>query len=158
MTEQNETTATAVDKDSLTTETPATSPQAGAKPAPAAKKSRKRGRPAGSGNKKKKKTPAKKPAAKPKPAPAATETPATRGPGRPPGTGGGQRQEVIGTLTRCKKCESTERAPYYGTVTRDIRGIDPAGKEYNRITWRRTKCSNCQQARTDVFYELVSEA
>lgn len=102
-------------------------------------KPKKRGRP--------KTTAAKKP----------TKTAATsQGPGRPKGPAE-KIPEVNASLTRCKKCNSTERTPYYGTVTRDLSGIGPDGQPFNRMTWRRTKCASCGQARADVFHEMVPE-
>jgi hypothetical protein len=138
-----------------TTKTPATDPET-----PAI--SKKRGRPTAAKSKKRKKTAAKPPAADqkptpsvPEPPPVVTETAANRGPGRPPGPTPEKIPEVVAHLTRCKKCNSTERAPYYGTVTREISGVAQDGGDFNKVTWKRTKCENCQQARTDVFHELV---
>ena len=60
-----------------------------------------------------------------------------------------------GKLTRCKKCDSTEREKYFGTPTVfDISGLDEDNKPYNRKVMRRTKCKNCGQQRLDSFFEL----
>lgn len=82
------------------------------------------------------------------------KTAAKNGPGRPAGPSGGKIPEVVGELTRCKKCDSTERVAYYGTISRDLTG-ERNGKRFNRVTWKRTKCASCHQARTDVFYEWI---
>lgn len=148
MTNQTETAATVE-------ETAATSPQLGPEPAPPATEPppvdqtaaapKKRGRPAGSGNKSKKKTAAKKPAGNKK--------------GRPRGSVTKKKAEVVGTLTRCPHCDSTERVPYFGTRSMEYFGTDPSnGKKYNQITWRRTKCKACNRARIDKFYELVKSS
>lgn len=146
----------------MTTETTATDaktaadPQGnGANPQEPKPKAKKRGRPKGATGKKTTKTAAKKPADKPKPPPPPAETTATvQGPGRPKGSQG-KIPEVVGSLTRCKKCDSTERTRYYGIISREYSG-ERDGKPFNRVTWKRTTCANCNQARTDVFYEMTS--
>lgn len=135
------------------TETAATVTQAAPKPAPpateppplaneTAAKPKKRGRPKGSGTKNKKRTAAKKPAQNKK--------------GRPPGTGTEKKPEVVGTLTRCPYCKSTNREKYRNSRSMQFSGIDPkTGEPYNLVTWKRTSCSDCNRARIDKFYELV---
>lgn len=56
---------------------------------------------------------------------------------------------VVTSVTRCTKCDSTERVPYFGTVTRAISGLDPEGKVFTHVIWRRTRCKACGQARID---------
>ena len=120
-------------------------------------KPKKRGRPKSTTAKKPTKTAANSTGSEPKPTPPPAETTATsQGPGRPKGPAE-KIPEVNASLTRCKKCNSTERTPYYGTVTRDLSGIGPDGQPFNRMTWRRTKCASCGQARADVFHEMVPE-
>ena len=58
------------------------------------------------------------------------------------------------TLSRCKKCDSTEREAYFGTpIVHDIAGIHN-GREYNRKVMKRTRCKACGQQRLDAFFEL----
>jgi len=52
--------------------------------------------------------------------------------------------------TACRKCGSTDRDPYYGTITRHIYGIDRhTGQVYTHVVWRRTRCRGCGQQRID---------
>jgi len=110
--------------------------------------------------------------AKPKPAPVEApptveETPATADPaalveetprpGRPPGPAE-KKPEVVGVLTRCPKCDSTAREKYGNVKTGKYRGADPVtGKPYNEISWKRTKCKTCGQARNDKYYSWNPE-
>ena len=56
----------------------------------------------------------------------------------------------------CKKCLSTERTGYTAVRHFDIAGVDSAtGREFNRLTTKRTKCANCGQARLDRFREVI---
>lgn len=60
-----------------------------------------------------------------------------------------------GKLTRCRKCDSTEREKYFGTPTVfEITGVDEDGKAYNRKVMKRTRCKACGQQRLDSFFEL----
>jgi len=63
------------------------------------------------------------------------------------------KQVEVATVTHCRKCGSTNRAPYHNTVTHSIRGSH-ADREYDTILYRRTKCSDCGQVRVDKSHEL----
>ena len=75
--------------------------------------------------------------------------------GRPVGSRTMKKPESVGVLTRCEKCQSTEREPYTNQRFRDYEGVDQNGNPYNRVAWKLTKCKNCGQARTDRFYEMI---
>jgi ribosomal protein L32 len=51
-------------------------------------------------------------------------------------------------LSKCPKCGSTRRAPYWQKVERAISGVKD-GKLYSKVVWRRTKCLDCGQHRRD---------
>lgn len=57
----------------------------------------------------------------------------------------------------CPKCLSTEREPYFAIKKLAVDGITPNGVKYNRITFKRTRCKRCTQARVDRIFELVQE-
>lgn len=84
--------------------------------------------------------------------------PAVKKTGRPPGSTTEKKQESVGILTRCKKCQSTERTKYEKPRTSQICGFDGDGKPYNQVTWRNTRCTNCGQARIDKAFEYVPES
>ena len=75
--------------------------------------------------------------------------------GRPHGSKNIERDEVDVIGSRCKRCGSSERAPYTSDPVRQrFSGIDPVTKRpYTQIVWRRTKCLNCGQHRIDKCYE-----
>jgi hypothetical protein len=58
--------------------------------------------------------------------------------------------------SRCR-CGSTARKRYYKTVDQHYSGITAAGKPYNKIIRRWTRCSDCGQARIDKTYENVPQ-
>ena len=99
--------------------------------------------------------PAKKTAKKRKPA-ARRKTASKRG--RPTGSKT-QTPDFADVLpSRCKRCGSTERDPYFGpVVSQRYNGTDPQGRHYNLIVRRRTRCKACRQLRIDRFFEMVSE-
>lgn len=73
--------------------------------------------------------------------------------GRPQGSGNVKRDAGEVKLSRCKKCDSTDREKYFGTPTEfEITGIKD-GQEYTHIVRKRTKCKACGQQRLDSFYE-----
>jgi len=80
-----------------------------------------------------------------------------RGPGRPKGSKNKKRDVVVADLTHCASCGSTDREAYHGISELDHNGIDPQGNPYNRVTWKRTKCSACGQNRVDQFFERRAE-
>jgi hypothetical protein len=59
--------------------------------------------------------------------------------------------------SRCVQCNSTERSGYTNTETKQISGIRD-GQPYNRIVWRRCKCSSCGKHRVDKSFEFVAES
>lgn len=57
--------------------------------------------------------------------------------------------------SHCPKpdCQSTEREPYQpNPIVRLVAGVID-GFEYNQVSWKRTRCKKCGQARTDRIYE-----
>lgn len=56
---------------------------------------------------------------------------------------------VVTSVTRCAKCGSTDRLPYFGTITKPISGLDPDGNPFTHVIWRRTRCKSCGQTRID---------
>ncbi len=73
--------------------------------------------------------------------------------GRPKGSGGPPAPVEVVEPSRCPKCGSTERSPYFGTVTRDTAGVYQ-GKPFDRIVRHRTRCGNCGQTRVDKEYHF----
>lgn len=77
--------------------------------------------------------------------------------GRPQGAKNRPLAEAEGQLTRCPKCGSTNREPYFSRVVTDHAGLDPAtGLPYTAVVHRRTACSDCGQHRVD--RHLVNDA
>lgn len=60
--------------------------------------------------------------------------------------------EVEVIPSACPKCGSTKRTGYNAVKEREISGTTRDGRKYQRIQWKRTKCSDCGQNRVDVFY------
>jgi len=75
--------------------------------------------------------------------------------GRPRGARNRDLDTVSGEATRCRKCGSTDREPYFGKRTLDYAGTTPDGKPYTRVVWRRTVCRSCGQHRMDKSYEYT---
>lgn len=57
----------------------------------------------------------------------------------------------------CPKCQCTDREPYFAIKAIDSKGISPAGYPYTRLTFKRTRCKRCKQARVDRLYENTGE-
>jgi len=76
--------------------------------------------------------------------------------GRPSGTKNHDCDRVEVVVSRCMKCDSTERAPYHGTKELKYSGATPDGREYNRVFWRKTVCLVCGQHRIDKSYGMVT--
>lgn len=74
-------------------------------------------------------------------------------PGRPAGSPNEQAVQTTVPISRCPKCGSTERVPYYNRRERAISGVTPDGHPYTHVVWRRTRCENCGQVRDDRTYE-----
>ena len=68
--------------------------------------------------------------------------------GRPKGAKSEPADTVIIEPSRCKRCNSAARSPYYNKTVRII-----AGK---RLTWRRCRCLDCHQLRVDKVIEDVT--
>lgn len=82
----------------------------------------------------------------------AADTASTK-PGRPPGRTNDAVLQTTAAISRCPKCGSTERVPYYNRRERAIAGVTPEGHPYTHVVWRRTRCENCGQVRDDRTYE-----
>lgn len=78
--------------------------------------------------------------------------------GRPKGSTNASRDVVAVLPSHCRQCGSTDREAYIGKpIVREITGT-VEGRPYNKITWRRTRCANCGQARVDQTFELTATA
>lgn len=65
------------------------------------------------------------------------------------------RAEYLGAVfvtSRCPRCDSTERAGYFGTITTAYEG-EFNGRRYTHVVRRRTRCLACGQHRLDRSYE-----
>ncbi len=74
--------------------------------------------------------------------------------GRPPGSPNRNPETVDAERTRCPKCQSTDRQPYYRTTIAAYHGTDPAGQPCTHIVRRWTACAACGQHRIDRTYEF----
>jgi hypothetical protein len=72
--------------------------------------------------------------------------------GRPKGARKQEYPQSIGELTRCRKCDSTERTKYT-TIKEMAHAGERDGKPYTRVVWRHTACASCGQVRIDQHYE-----
>ncbi len=79
-------------------------------------------------------------------------------PGRPAGAKTQHVPVEEAELTRCPKCGSTDRGPYFNVRSMAMDGLDESGQPYTHITWRRCLCSTCGQARDDKTHENRLEA
>lgn len=73
--------------------------------------------------------------------------------GRPAGSENRQYDYVDASVTRCRKCGSTERTRYEQTRELSQDGTTPDGLPFTHVVWRRTCCKACGQWRIDRFYE-----
>ena len=73
--------------------------------------------------------------------------------GRPKGSPNREVDVVTAQPTRCKKCGSPERSAYINRRTMEVGGIEPDGRRYRRVVWRRCQCLKCGQWRDDVSHE-----
>ncbi|MEM1213846.1 MAG: hypothetical protein AAGI68_16275 [Planctomycetota bacterium] len=88
------------------------------------------------------------------PKPAAKKRSGKKKPGRPPGSKTADPPRVTAVLSRCPRCGSTNREPYTSKHEMHHCGVDPAtGQPYTHKVWKRCKCSDCGQLRTDITYE-----
>jgi len=77
----------------------------------------------------------------------------TRSPGRPEGSANVSPDQSEVRLSRCKKCDSTDREAYFGTPFElEYAGLKD-GKPYTHIVQKRTRCKNCGQHRRDIVHE-----
>lgn len=60
--------------------------------------------------------------------------------------------------SRCARCGSSHRAPYCNVVTRAIHGTDGQGRPYTHVTWRYTRCLDCQQRRCERTFDYRPDA
>lgn len=75
--------------------------------------------------------------------------------GRPLGSKTERYDTQLATPSHCKKCNSTNRLPYFGTPIRTkARGLKKDGSPYNVIVRRRTRCKDCNQLRLDFSQEF----
>jgi len=73
--------------------------------------------------------------------------------GRPKGTSNQSHPAAAARLSRCPKCQSTERGPYTRTTKQAHAGVDPDGHPYTHVVRRWTRCLACGQSRIDRTYE-----
>ena len=76
-----------------------------------------------------------------------------RSPGRPEGSPTVKLDQSEVCLSRCKKCESTDREPYFGTPFELQFLGERNGKPYTHVVQKRTRCKACGQQRRDIVYE-----
>lgn len=83
-----------------------------------------------------------------------TETTDAKKPGRPKGAKTQPRETVPAALSRCPRCQSTDRGPY--TFARRVphSGWTPEGEPFSEVVFRTTRCASCGQARIDRSYEF----
>jgi hypothetical protein len=55
--------------------------------------------------------------------------------------------------TKCTKCGSAKRGPYYARHVQVYGGVLPDGRKYGRIVRQRCRCIQCGQVRIDRSYE-----
>ncbi len=61
---------------------------------------------------------------------------------------------VVGELTACPACGSTDRTEYKDTrEPLEHAGVTPSGKPYTHVRWKRTCCKGCGQFRIDKVFE-----
>lgn len=73
--------------------------------------------------------------------------------GRPEGSANVKLDQVVVCLSRCKKCDSTDRDPYFGTPFELEYSGEHDGKPYTHVVQKRTRCKSCGQHRRDISYE-----
>lgn len=73
--------------------------------------------------------------------------------GRPQESGNRQYLGVVFGPSRCPRCKSTERTPYFARLPDQIHEGYHDGEPYTHIVRRRTRCLGCGQFRIDISYE-----
>ena len=79
----------------------------------------------------------------------------TKRKGRPLGATNKSIRTVNLERTTCPRCGSVERVAYYNIRRSNITGHTLAGKIYEGITWRRTRCTDCNQHRDDREFHYI---
>lgn len=65
-----------------------------------------------------------------------------------------QYDEVDAVASRCKRCGSTNRTRYFHTQEMELAsGKDLLGNPATHVVWRRCKCEDCGQYRSDKTFE-----
>lgn len=75
-----------------------------------------------------------------------------RRPGRPAGSTNDTAGVVDTVVSRCPRCGSTNRAPYWGKIERPC-GVSRGGVEYTHLVLRSTRCLDCGTQRRDRHFE-----
>lgn len=78
--------------------------------------------------------------------------------GRPKGSKAGNIVWIDVVEPRCPKCDCTDRDWYGAVIVQDFEGVDAAGKDYNQILRRRTRCASCGQIRMERSFRLTRKS
>lgn len=76
--------------------------------------------------------------------------------GRPRGSRNKDVAVVDTEATSCPSCGSSNRAPYWGKMRRELSGTTVDGRIFEAITYRRTRCQDCDQHRVDREFSFAS--
>jgi hypothetical protein len=74
-------------------------------------------------------------------------------PGRPKGAKTAPTVHALAQPSRCPRCGSSKRSEYYNRREVAFSGVFQE-QPYNRVVYRRCKCTDCGQHRIDRTYEL----
>jgi predicted nucleic-acid-binding Zn-ribbon protein len=74
--------------------------------------------------------------------------------GRPAGRKSQAAEIAEASPSRCPKCGSTEREPYWKKREVEASGTTADGHVFDTIVLRWTKCAHCRQTRVDRSHEL----
>jgi predicted Zn-ribbon and HTH transcriptional regulator len=77
--------------------------------------------------------------------------------GRPQGATTAERDLVDVPPSRCARCESTKRTPYYELKRIEGQGHAPDGRPYTAVILRPTRCLDCGQHRYDRSWEFSAD-
>jgi hypothetical protein len=81
------------------------------------------------------------------------QRPSNNANGRPKNSPNRDVLNAAGELTRCPKCQSTQRTPYTKREVQEFGGVSQEGRPYTHIVRRWTSCASCGQHRIDRVYE-----